>query len=1187
MPIYDIFSKNIARPINGVVKAEQQDDDIVWQELEEYVVTRELDQHFRKLFQAYLTAIDNATDPNVTNRMGVWVSGFFGSGKSHFVKILSYLLENRRVQEPNTGTSRKAIEFFADKIKDSMLLGDFKRVAQDSTDVILFNIDSRADASEGRAAILLVFWRVFNELQGLCGQHPHIAELERHLIQKGKYELFCDAFKQASGGDTWAEQRDSYHFHHDEIITALNESLGMSQQSAEKWLDRAEDEINLTVEGFAKRVREYLDSKGPKNRLIFLVDEMGQFIGSDTHLMLNLQTVVEDLGRHCNGRAWVIVTSQEDIDAVLGDIKGAKANDFSKIQGRFYTRLSLSSSDVAEVIKTRLLEKVAIAEHELEAVFKTKGDILKNQLSFTSDSTTQKNYLDGSDFAANYPFAPYHFPLVQKIFESIRKAGATGLHLARGERSMLDAFQSAAQKVSDKEIGVLVPLYEFFPCIESFLDTAVKLSIDQAKDNTGLQHPFDIQLLQALFLIRYVESIKPNIENLVTLCIDQVDADRITLKRNIEAAMQRLERENLINRNGDLYFFLTNEEREISREIKNIDISAADETRLLGDIIFDDILKGKTKHKYSEFRRDYPLNRICDEHLFGGSGSEDLSVEFITPFHDQYTMFGEPKCILHSSEREGRLLVKLPDSKQMETELRTFLQTDKFIKLKSDAAASDTQKKILSDRAAENRQRKERLLSLLSDLIQKSEYYALGKSLAIKAAKCTAAVDEGLDYMVRNVFRKFSYLQQLHDEPIKELKAILYADDLGMEQLKLKITQGETTDIREIRTHIELKIANNHPVVLNELINQFARRPYGWPEWEIVLLVAKIFMGGLIHLMIDGSKTQAKNAYATLSKSSQWKNVKIVRRKIPDVEALQKAKTLGKDLFGTIGSDGADKLCKFLRQELTGWQTDLEKHKTLADTGNYPGKKEIDACLSCTSALLAISDTFEFIKSFNDKKSDLLDAAEDLNDLTGFYTNQIKTWESLRKAITDYKPNKAALAKDPGATKALNRLEEILAALSPYGMLQEVSSLIAAVKSVNDKLVQEHRDKTITGIDKKITQLGELLDGAKASPDLRNKALYNLQDLKKRIQVDTSIPSIAYSSHEAEGFYQEAVELIENEMGKVGPTPPPKKEIKTIRPSSFSAKTYLETEEDVDEFVSTMKKELTKAVQDNKRIRIQ
>ena len=1186
MPIHDIFIKDIARPINGVVKAEQQDDEIVWQELEEYVVTRELDQHFRKLLRAYLTAIDNATDPNVTNRMGVWVSGFFGSGKSHFVKILSYLLENREVKNPHTGKPRRAIEFFADKIKDSMLLGDFRRIAQDSTEVILFNIDSRADASEGRAAILQVFWRVFNELQGLCSQHPHIAELERHLLQKGKYEIFCEAFKRASGGDVWADQRDSYHFHHDEIIKALNESLGMSEQAAEKWLEKAEDETSLTVEGFTKRVREYLDSKGPSNRLIFLVDEMGQFIGSDTHLMLNLQTVVEDLGRLCLGRAWVIVTSQEDIDAVLGDIKGAKANDFSKIQGRFYTRLSLSSSDVAEVIKTRLLEKAEAAEYKLEALFKSKGDILKNQLSFTSDGATQQNYLDGKDFAANYPFAPYHFPLVQKIFESIRKAGATGLHLARGERSMLDAFQSAAQKVSSKEIGVLVPLYEFFPCIESFLDTTVKLSIDQAKDNTGLQHPFDIQLLQALFLIRYVESIKPNIENLVTLCIDQVDVDRITLKRTIEAALQRLERENLISPNGDLFFFLTNEEREVSREIKNVDISAAEETKLLGDIIFDDILKGKTKHKYSDFRRDYPLNRICDEHLFGGSGGEDLSIEFITPFHDQYSMYGDAKCILHSTEREGRLLIKLPDSKHLETELRTFLQTDKFIKDKSDAAAADTQKRILSDRATENRQRKGRLISLLNDLILEADYYALGKAMEVKAAKCTTAVDEGLDYMVQNVFRKFSYLQQLHDEPLKELKALLIADDLGREQFKLEFAKGEASDTREIRTYIELKIASNHPVLLNELIDQFARRPYGWPEWEIVLLVAKIFTGDLIHLMIDGAKTQAKHAFGTLSKSSQWKNVKIVLRKIPDATALKQARDLGKELFGTIGSEGADKLCKFLRQELAGWQSALEKYKTLADTGNYPGKKEIDTCLACINSLLVINDTFEFIKSFNDKKGALLDAAEDLNDLTGFYTNQIKTWEILRQAIAEYKPNKSALAKDAGTTKGLSRLEEILATASPYGMLHEVSGLVAAVKTVNDQLVQDARDKAIASIEKKIAQLGTLLDTANASAELRNKALYGLQEPKKRLKSDISIPNIAYTTGEVEEVYETAVELIGNETGKAGPDIP-KKAVKTIRPASLSVKSYLETEEDANEFVSAMKEEIIKAVRDNKRVRIQ
>ena len=265
------------------------------------------------------------------------------------------------------------------------------------------------------------------------------------------------------------------------------------------------------------------------------------------------------------------------------------ANDFSKIQGRFRTRISLSSSNTDEVIQARLLSKVDEAKDSLEKVFTEKGDIIKHQLSFTSTGMTMKAYRDSGDFIANYPFAPYQFQLVQRIFESIRKAGATGLHLSRGERSMLDAFQSAAQQTADEEIGALVPLHRFYPSIESFLDTSVKRTIDQARDNVSLK-PFDIDILRTLFLIRYVDEMKGNIENLITLTIDQIDADRIAIRKHVEESLQRLEKETLISRNGDVYFFLTNEERDTGREIKNVRLSSGDEAKLLGELIYDDVL---------------------------------------------------------------------------------------------------------------------------------------------------------------------------------------------------------------------------------------------------------------------------------------------------------------------------------------------------------------------------------------------------------------------------------------------------------------------------------------------------------------------------------------------------------------------------------------------------------------------
>ena len=133
-------------------------------------------------------------------RQGVWVSGFFGSGKSHFIKILSYLLENIEAVSPVDGQVKRASQFFDEhKIKDSMLLADMQRAVKGSTDVILFNIDAKADSKSDRDVILQVFLRVFNEKLGYSGDAPHIAEMERHLVAKGTYTAFQEAFQAKHG----------------------------------------------------------------------------------------------------------------------------------------------------------------------------------------------------------------------------------------------------------------------------------------------------------------------------------------------------------------------------------------------------------------------------------------------------------------------------------------------------------------------------------------------------------------------------------------------------------------------------------------------------------------------------------------------------------------------------------------------------------------------------------------------------------------------------------------------------------------------------------------------------------------------------------------------------------------------------------------------------------------------------
>ena len=1202
MLIKNLFERDIFRPINGVVKADQLDDSSVWQELDEFVITRELDQHFRKFISWYLEAVEQEKNPDSTGKMGIWISGYFGSGKSHFLKVLSYLLRNRI--HTNKTESKQAVEFFKSKVKDAMLFADIKRAVIANTDVILFNIDSKADHRTGRDLILRVFLKVLNELQGYSGDHPHIAHMERHLEERGKLKAFQDAYRKYSkysGGD-WVTERDAYEFSQDEVVKALGETLGQSEAATVRWIEGAENNFPLTVENFCKWVKEYLDSKGPQHRIVFLVDEVGQFIGNDSHLMLNLQTITEELGTICRRRAWVVVTSQEDMDAVLGDMSKSKKQDFSKIQGRFFPPLSLSSANVDEVIQSRLLAKLADVKDELEGVFKKRGDILKNQLTFKNCTMTFRHFKDGEDFVKNYPFAPYQFQLIQKVFESIRKAGATGLHLARGERSMLDAFQSAAKTVSINEVGVLVPLYDFYPSIESFLDTSVKKTIDQAKSNSSLE-PFDIKLLQVLFLIRYVDEMKGNVDNLVTLCLDQIDGDRLALRRRIEESLGRLEKETLISRSGENYFFLTNEERDINKEIKNIDLTNGEEAKLQGEIIFEDVLKGQRKHKYSGNSMLFDFNRRCDQFPVGNQKDGALLVSVITPLADDYEVFDKGKAILESAAEGGYILIRLGNDESLGRELRTYLQTEKYLSRKNDGTLSESTRRILRDCADDNRKRHSRLMTLLGEMLAAAEYFVAGQPLKLKATDSWDALNEALEYLIQNTFSKMSYLRRLTpeaDRP-KEIQTVIRCNDAAKENLLFQAGENNPQALEDIRSYLQLCAMKSQQVVLHDMLEKrYALRPYGWPDEEVLLLLARLFVLSEISLVMDSTLLPIDKVYEAIITPAKRRKVVIRKRETSDPKAIQNARSLGNELFAEMGPDGEDGLCTYLQTKLKGWHGTLHGYKQLADTGNYPGGEEITQGMALTSPLIADKDSKKFIERFNTLKKDLLDLADQFHDLEHFYDHQRPTWEKLRKAHGAFQLNRLELEKDAQAGPALKRMHEILSAKSPYGLIKEADALINSVNAVNSALLTGRRTQAIAKIDAHIATLNKDIAAAQGEAGLGSAWIKPLEDLKEQVQKEESLAHITQAEAEAVKDFDLAVGRIEDFLrklaeqkkpkddgsGRVVPPPPPVKKQRIVKPSEIVKTTYLESSNDVNAFLDALRQELEKAIANNERIQI-
>ena len=1210
MIIRDLFQKPIDRPINGVIKADQMDAASVWQELEEYVVTKQISDYLRKFFDAYLAAIDRPHDAAITDRMGVWVSGFFGSGKSHFIKILSYLLENLQAQNPETGEKRSAAQFFDHrKIKDALLQADIQRAVQGSADVILFNIDAKADSKTERDAILQVFLRVFNEKLGYSGDAPHIADMERYLVGKGALDAFKTAFA-ASNGSTWEQERDAVDFLRDDTVAALAQALKMTPESAGQWFDRARDDYRINIEGFAKAVNDYLATRPANHKLIFLVDEVGQFIGANSQLMLSLQTITEQLGTQCKGRAWVIVTSQEDIDAAIGGANKARSQDFSKIQGRFHTRLSLASSNTDEVIGERLLSKTEAAHAALRDTFAAKGDVLNNQLSFVGNAVSLRSYKDAAEFVTCYPFAPYQFTLLQKIFESIRKVGATGKHLSRGERSLLDAFQSAAVRNADHGTHVLVPLYDFYPSIESFIDGMAKRSIDEAPGNLALQ-PYDSLLLKAMFLIRYIPDIvKPNIDNLATLCIDQIDADKLALKRKIQESLARLEQQRLVSRNGDLWFFLTNEERDVAREIGHVDVSAAEKSRLLSEIVFDEILSNQTKVRHRDTKSDYEFNRLLDGAPWRQTGHA-LSFEVLTPLGDDYEKLHSAKCILRSSEGAGRAIVRLVEGERLDIELATYQQIEKYIVSPKADQATPSLKRILADRKDENRERRQRLVHQLTELITAGDFYALGQPVQIKVSSPATVLDELVNYLITNTYSKLPYLKMRQADPIAEIKAVLSAGDLAQHALALNGEAGNPLAVQELRDYLQLAASQNR-VLLSDVVDRFAGIPWGWkPEWETVLLVARLFMAGEIKLMLEGNDLDPASASDPLTKSARFKQVSILKRKTADATTLRRARELYKDLFSQLGREDEDSLVVEFRTRLGGWQIELKSYAHTAATPHHPGKATIVAALARIGQQLAIRDSFAFIEALLTAKDDWQDTADDVHDVVNFYTTQIAAWRKLLAALAQFSDNREALNKVPAAASALAQLTQIRDNPQPYGLVNRIEPLVATVTTVNEQLAQEKRQKALLSIDTKLAEVQKLLNATAATTATPEQALKPLQDLKARIASLSSIAHILYLQGQGGDAMDEAMTLIETAAAKPAlqgvaspgdaakplqtgqpnvpaplPAPAPKA-TRVVRAADFSNQPYLETESEVDAYLARLKTELLAVVRAGQKARVQ
>lgn len=1148
MQLRDMYKSDINRDINGVIKVAQDDEHSIVQELSEYVITKELRRHFNTFLNHYERSLEQPTD-----KIGVWISGFFGSGKSHFLKMLSYLLSNRTVG------GKKAVAYFADKFDDPMMYAQLENCVKVPTETILFNIDSKSPLTKDKTAILRIFAKVFYEHQGFYGNDLKIAKLEQFIAKSGKTEPFQKSFERINGG-SWESSRNSFSFFEDDIVAAMCEALGMSETAARNWFN-GEEEIELSIEQLVSEIKEYVESKGKDNRLLFMIDEVGQYIGSDSDLMLNLQTIVEEIGTKCGGRVWVMVTSQEAIDSIT-KISG---DDFSKIQGRFNTRLSLSSSSVDEVIKKRILTKTEIAEQLLQQQYEKNHQVLKNLFTFSHAILDLKGYAGEGEFVETYPFIPYQFRLMQNVLAEIRKHGNSGKHLSGGERSMLSGFQEAAQAIQNKDEYALVPFYLFYDTLHTFLDSSIRRVIDRCQDaadhHDGIEQ-YDVNILKLLYLVRYVDDIKANVDNISILMAEDIRTDKISTRLEIQQSLDRLVSQNYVSRAGDTYTFLTDDEQDIAREIRNTPVDSAIITKAISDIIFGKLFVSK-KFRYGKY--DFPYDERIDETVIGQlTGS--IALHFITVASEIYTM--DDSVFRMKSATDNEVIIVLAESQPYFKELEDAMKIRRYVKSKNVTQLPEMIQNIIRARQNQASAHEKRAEELISAAIVAGRIYVAGDKLMMKVSSVKDCVERAISVLVESVYTKLGYIRKNYDSDADFLQILN-----GSKQMVLAGTESPNAEAsKELLQYLEIQKERQLPTSMGDLQKRYQAIPYGWREIDIAAIVAELIAAQKLVLKYGGTiiSPSDKKIIDYLRKKTEIDKAIIAFKVAPPTALIKKCREFLSEYhnctLGAIPDDEAG-LIRYITEKFDTERAVLQGRiaKEYAFSA-YPGKNVVENGIKLCEKLLAQkNDSIALLKKAVELQDDFLDFSEDISDVDTFFRIQREIFDRAKAQTEQLDTEKEYFQTESDAIAAISKIKEILAMPKPYKRISELPELVQTIQNVYEKLLVQKREEVIGEIQAAMGEIHQTADVKQGDIVQRADAVF----IEKRTAAEhaeklTSLDAMKIQiGNIRQQYLQKLLVVAEPDIDTV-----------TINRSTICHTMQLKSEADIDRYVAEIKKSL-------------
>jgi hypothetical protein len=1019
-PIKELFARDIHRRIEEVIKVDQTNEQIIRDELREYVVTDAIRKYYAEILESY------SETPNKPHEgIGIWVSGFFGSGKSSFAKMLGLALENREI------LGDRASSLFAARTGDNKVSALLSGIAERiPTDAVIFDVSTDRGIRSGNQTLTEISYRLFLKSLGYA-EDLDLAELEITLEQKGELDAFKEAYA-AEFEQAWDDNKDLISFSLGEASVVMHQLYPKRYTTEDSWIQAAQDRADITPGKLAERAAELMGRRRSGRNLVFVIDEVGQFVARDVQKMLDLQAVVQNLGRVGRGKIWIVVTSQEKLTELVGGLDDKRV-ELARLMDRFPLQVHLEPSDISEVTSKRVLSKNADGEQRLRKLYQAHSGRLLAHTRLTADIKLPA--LSDSSFMDLYPLLPYQIDLIIQVVSGLRTQGGASKHVGGANRTIIKLAQQLlihdAVGLADEPVGKLARIDHIYDLVAGNIASEIRGKIAQIPSKVS--HPFAQSAAKVICLLQYVKSIHRTAENIAAGLHPGVAEDSVLPQ--VKEALQQLVDSHLVRVADGQYRIPTPAEDDWETTRASFSPKPGDINRIYTEIVAG-LWEPRPSHNL------LGAKTFKGGLVFNGRSVLDEDIAFHVTLAQAGQEFDEATDLSRKrsqSERKNVFWVAELDERIDRETVQVFRSTE-ILSRKSRNAKTKDETALVAEEKVRLRTHEGELKRLIKDALLGGIITFRGNDRSADESIKTVsqAASRVLAQVLPDVFDRFE--EGAARVNSKDLNALMQSENLrGLTPVftQLDLVRDEkgqpvfNTDIgalKEVMDRIENKTSYGETATGRYLAAELSGEPFGWTLDVVRLFVVTLLRAGKIKATSKGMTIESAlsvEARNTFSSNNLFRACSF-QKKVSgtDIEDWLEAEEAFRDVFGKqLPELQAAIIAAAIRREVGAAEDLLVEMLTTLRSHHLPGTTLLDEAIDQMRAIRAGGED-DAIQTFNATHKALKDAIRRGNELKAALTEPaLMGLRRARRALDTLWP---FLDSEPDLPEALRERAEQL-----------------------------------------------------------------------------------------------------------------------------------------------------------------